>query len=389
MDDSRNSSILIPVVALSLLFGALGGGLAGYYAARNPIQNSAIDSGSTRLSVQEDSATTQVVAESLPAVVSVVASKELSNLDRTVSPFDEWFGLPITPEPETRGKQEVSRGTGFIVQADGLIVTNKHVVDDDEAEYTVILNDERQFTARVVAKDPTNDIAILDIEGENFPTLTLGDSDQVQIGQTVIAIGDPLSFKNSVTKGVISGESRTITASDGQGQAETLEDIFQTDAAINPGNSGGPLLDLAGTVIAMNTAVSQEGQLIGFAIPVNVIKRDIESVKETGKIVRPFLGVRYVLITKEYAEQKKLPVDHGALIQSGSEDDPAVVPDSPAAKAGLKDNDIILEVGGKAVTEDHSLTGLLSAYTPGQTVALKVLRDEKEITLQATLTERQ
>lgn len=381
-------SILIPVVALSILLGALGGGIAGYYSA---ISTGLTDENGTRvvqLTVEEDSASTKVVKESTPSVVSIIASKDLPSLQQPISPFDEFFGIPSQPTPESSEPQEISRGTGFIVSKDGMIVTNKHVVSDDEAEYTVILNDEQRFTGRVVAKDPTNDVAFLDIEANDLPALPLGDSDKVEIGQTVIAIGDPLSFRNSATKGIISGKSRTITASDGQGQSETLEDIFQTDAAINPGNSGGPLIDLGGSVIAVNTAVSQQGQLIGFAIPSNVIKRDLASVQDKGKVVRPFLGVRYLPITKEYAKRNDLPVAYGALIQKGPNNDPAIQPDSPADKAGLEENDIILEVNGKKITEEHSLTGLLSQFSPGDKIKLKIRHDGEEKTIEATLEER-
>jgi serine protease Do len=382
--DNQSRSLLIPVIALSVLLGAFGGGLAGYYTAQYSTPGSGTATPRiTELTVEEDSATVKVIEESLPSVVSIVQSKDLSQ--RPVSPLDELFGFS-TPQPE--GLQEVSRGTGFIVQSDGMIVTNKHVVSDAEAEYTVILNDEREFSAKVLALDPTNDVAFIDIEGDDYETLALGDSDKVKIGQTVIAIGDPLSFRNSATKGIISGKSRTITASNGQGQAETLEDIFQTDAAINPGNSGGPLIDLAGAVVAVNTAVSQEGQLIGFAIPINVIKRDLESVKKDGKIVRPFLGVRYVLVTKEYAKRNNLKVEHGALIQKGANNDAAVVPGSPADKAGLEENDIILEVEGKKITSERSLVGLLSENKPGDVIKMKVLHDGEEKAIDVTLEER-
>lgn len=378
------TSTVAPLLAIALLIGGLAGGVAGYWAAgtRPALESDGTDT--TRLSVEEESATTAVVERASPAVVSVIQSKDLASLRSPVSPFDEFFGFT---QPE-EGLQETGRGSGFIVSADGLIVTNKHVVDDDQAEYTVIMHDDRRFTATIKAKDPTNDIAILKIEATDLPTLPLGDSTKVKIGQTVIAIGDPLSFRNSVTKGVISGTARTIQASDGSGQAETLEDIFQTDAAINPGNSGGPLLDLAGSVIAVNTAVSQSGQLIGFAIPIEVVKRDLESLEKNGKIVRPFLGVRYVLLDKEYAERNNLPVEYGALLQAGRNDEPAVVADSPADKAGLRAGDIILEVNGRKIDENHSLVGLLSQFNPGQTITVKVRTGDDTKDVSITLGER-
>lgn len=388
---TKAPQLLIPVVLVSLTLGGLAGGIAGYTVANRtapaPLTN---DGRSVALSVVEDSATVDVVKEVAPAVVTVVATKDLSQIQATPrSPFDEFFGLPFfQPESGSSGQQEVGQAAGFIVESDGLIVTNKHVINDDRADYTVILSDGRTFPATVVAKDPTNDVAVMRIEATGLPTLPLGDSDKVAIGQTVVAIGNPLRFRGSVTKGIISGTSRTITASDGNGQSETLEDVFQTDAAINPGNSGGPLIDLSGQVVAMNTAVSQEGQLIGFAIPVNVIKRDLASVKEYGKIVRPYLGVRYVVLTEAAAKEKNLSVTSGALIQTGDNNEPAIQPDSPAATIGLKEDDIITQVNSDQITMDRSLAGLLSKYQPGDTVTLKIVRGDQTLELPVTLGER-
>jgi serine protease Do len=221
-------------------------------------------------------------------------------------------------------------------------------------------------------------------------TLTLGDSSKVQIGQTVIAIGNALGqYKNTVTKGVISGQARTITASDGSGGSETLENVFQTDASINPGNSGGPLLDLDGSVIAMNTAVDSQGQLIGFAIPINVVKKDIEQVDKTGKITQPYLGIRYVMLTKAVAEKNSLPVETGAWIQpSTTESDTPVVKDSPAAKAGIIANDIITSINGTALDDTHSLISILSNYKPGETVTVEYYRGKDKKSVKITLAER-
>ncbi|MBI2984827.1 MAG: trypsin-like peptidase domain-containing protein [Candidatus Kerfeldbacteria bacterium] len=385
----RPPSVLVPVVLVSLIMGGVSGGLVGYSLAakRSPGTNtsSLISSGST-LRVEEDSATVEVVNKALPAVVSVIGRSTLASNSRPASPFDDFFfNFPFS-QPQDR--EEVTQASGFIVDQSGLIVTNKHVVDNDQAQYSVTLNDNRTVSAKVLAKDPANDVAVLKIEADNLQALPLGDSDAVKIGQTVIAIGDPLRFRSSVTKGIISGKSRTITASDGSGQAETLEDVFQTDAAINPGNSGGPLLNLAGQVIAVNTAVSQEGQLIGFAVPISVVKRDLESVREFGTIVRPFLGVRYVLITETLAAQNELPVKEGAYIQPGEQGEPAVIAGSPADKAGLKENDIILEVNGEKITTEHSLAGLLAKYNPGQSITLKVHHDGQTKELPVTLERR-
>jgi serine protease Do len=240
----------------------------------------------------------------------------------------------------------------------------------------------------VIATDPSNDLAVLKIEATGLTPVEFGDSTKLDIGQTVIAIGNALGqFRNTVTKGVISGLARHVTAGDGQ-STETLEDVIQTDAAINPGNSGGPLLNIAGQVIGVNTAVSQAGQLIGFAIPGNQAKQVFESVKKNGKIVRSFLGVRYIPITKTLQEQNKLTVDYGVLIQRGNtRDELAVIPASPADKAGLVENDIILEIDGQKLNTDTSLAGIIQKHAPGDSITLKVISKGKEKSITATLEE--
>lgn len=379
---------------ISIIFGGLAGGIVGYsVGSGNGLRSLTGQTGTiqTRLSVKEESATIEVVARANPAVVSIIITKDFSKVyeQQPVSPFDRFFGFPLQQQTP-QGKQEIGGGTGYIVTGDGMIVTNKHVVSDDQAEYTVVMNDGKKYPAKVLAKDPVNDVAVIKIEASDLPVLPLGDSDAVQVGQTVIAIGNALGeYRNTVTKGIISGKARTIVAGDANGESETLENVFQTDAAINKGNSGGPLVDLAGSVIGMNSAVDQQGQSVGFAIPVNVIKKDLESVKQTGKIVQPYLGVRYVLITSAYAEQNRLPVDHGALVQAGSQSgETAVVPDSPAAKAGIVANDILTEVNGKKITTDQSLVSLLQAFKPGDTVTLRVFYDGAEKDVKVTLEER-
>lgn len=376
------------VVAASLLFGGLSGGLISYLLTTGGGTTTSTTSGLKTVKVEEESATTEVVKKTSPAVVSIIATKDYSEIygNQPLSPFDLFFGQP----PRT-GTQQVSSGSGFIVRANGLIVTNKHVIDDDQADYTVVMNDGKKYDAKVLAKDPVNDIAVIKVEATDLPTLELGDSDKVQIGQTVIAIGNALGqYRNTVTKGVISGKARTIVAGDGNGSSETLNDVFQTDASINPGNSGGPLIDLGGAVVAMNTAVDSQGQLIGFAIPINVIKKDLASVDKTGKIVQPFLGVRYVLVTKAMADQNKFPTDEGALISKDTEgNDPAVVAGSPADKAGLKENDIITAINGDKITADHPLVNILAKYRPGDKITVTIYRGGEKQDVSVTLEERQ
>lgn len=355
-----------------------------------------LDGRSQTLSVQEESQTTDVVEKVSPAVVSIIVTKDLSKIYSRdyASPFDDFFGfgwpfgfeLPQRQIPE--GKQEVGGGTGFIISSDGMILTNKHVVDDKEAEYTVLMNDGKKYDAKVLATDPVLDVAVVKIEAKDLPVAEFGDSDSIKIGQTVIAIGNSLGeFRNTVTKGVISGIGRTITAGSQSGE-ETIERAIQTDAAINPGNSGGPLIDLSGRVVGINTAMSREGQLIGFALPINEAKRVVESVKKYGKIVRPFLGVRYVLLNKEIAKANNLDVDYGALVSRGdARTDLAVLPGSPADKAGLVENDIILELNGTKISQDNSLASLIAKYAPGDKVKLKILHRGDEKTVEVTLQE--
>lgn len=383
------SPILVSIL-VSLIVGGIAGGVVGAGLKTTTLGTSASTTTKQTLSVQEESATVDVVAKSSPAVVSIIVSKDYSKIysNQPTSPFDNFFGFPISQQVP-QGKQEIGGGSGFIVSTDGLIVTNKHVVDDDQAEYSVVMNDGKKYDAKVVAKDPTNDIAVVKIEAKDLPILSFANSDSAQIGQTVIAIGNALGqYRNTVTKGIISGKARTITAGDTTGQSETLEDVFQTDAAINAGNSGGPLLDLSGHVLAINTAVSQQGQLIGFSIPGNVVKRDIENVQKDGTITRAYLGVRYVTITKAMSDQNKLPLDHGALVKPANDNSPAVISGSPADKAGIVENDIIISVNDTDISADHSLAGLLSKYNPGETISLKIYHKGDTKTVKVVLESR-
>jgi serine protease Do len=339
--------------------------------------------------------------------VSIIVEKPASQATgNTSNPFFNFQipGFEIVPpqqEGQNRGGDvepdaeeeyiQVGAGTGFIVSEDGLILTNKHVVNAEGARFTVITKGGDSFEAEILGTDPVNDLALLKtVEDVQLPVaLELGNSDDVQLGQTVIAIGNSLGeFSHTVTTGIVSGIDRRVTAGDGLGFSEVLEEVIQTDAAINPGNSGGPLLNALGQVIGINTAMSQSGQLIGFAIPINDAIRFIEDIQEYGKVIRPYMGVRYVLIDERIQKVNDLDVDHGALLRRG--DDPselAVVPGSPADKAGLEENDIILEVNGEEVGMQQSLVRILSSYAPGDTVTLKVLKDGEEVDIPLTLGE--
>lgn len=334
-----------------------------------------------------------VVKTVSPAVVSIIVTKDLPIIEEFfISPFEELpfeFQIPQYRQKGTQ-KQEIGGGTGFIVSKDGLVLTNRHVVSIEDADYTVLTNDGRKFPATVLAIDPGQDLAIIKIESkENFPIVSLGNSDNLEIGQTVIAIGNSLGeFRNTVSVGVISGLGRTVTASGG-GIVETLTDIIQTDAAINKGNSGGPLLNLKGEVIGVNTAMALGAENIGFAIPINKAKKDIEQVKTLGKIVYPFLGVRYVLITDEIQRENNLPTNYGAWIIRGSgPGQTAIFPGSAAEKVGLKEEDIILEFNEEKITTDNTLAKIIMKYNPGDTVVLKILRNNKEKIITVTLGEK-
>ncbi|MBI4121401.1 MAG: trypsin-like peptidase domain-containing protein [Candidatus Ryanbacteria bacterium] len=333
-----------------------------------------------------------VVRAVSPAVVSIVASKDLPVLERCfVSPFGEgdvfgdFFPEFQVPQLCKRGteRREVSSGTGFFVSKDGLVATNRHVVRDTEADYTVIMNDGRRLEAKVIARDPLEDLALVRVPGKDFVHITLGDSSSLQLGQRVIAIGNALGeFQNTISVGVISGLRRTVVAS-----GEELRSLIQTDAAINPGNSGGPLLNLEGRVIGINTAVAAGAENIGFALPVNLLKKDIANVEKHGRVVYPFLGVRYVTIDAKLKEEKRLSVDYGALV-AGEGGEAAVSQGSPAEKAGIRAGDIILEISGEKITKDNTLAEIIGKKQVGDTVSLKILRDGKESTVQLALAER-
>ncbi len=346
---------------------------------------------------KQENTVIDTVKQTNPAVVSIIITKEVPKYEiyndpkQNQNPFGDLFpGFNINiPQYRQNGteKKEVGGGSGFFVSRDGLIVTNRHVVGADNVEYTVYTNDGKKYDAKVVARDQVLDVALIKVTGSQFPYLKLGDSDSLEVGQTVVAIGNALAeFKNSVSVGVISGLSRSITAGDGAGATELLDKVIQTDAAINPGNSGGPLLNLAGEVIGVNVAVAQGSENIGFALPINSVKSAIDSVKATGKIVRPYLGVRYVAINPEMKAKNNLPVDYGVLIKTGnSANDLAVIPGSPADKAGIVENDIILEVEGQKLDENTSLAGAIRGKKIGDRVSLKILHKGTEKTVYVTL----
>lgn len=393
------------ILGTALIAGTVGGVIATEFVSLQFQKTGGIISRSSSNSpvlTSEDQQTIQAVKRVSPAVVSIVISKvpTAQTLDINAVPFNDLFGdngsVNVVPQKKTNTgttttleKVEVGGGTGFIVSSDGLIVTNRHVVEDTEADYTVLFPDGTRLPAKVVDRDVLADVAILRVDKKDLPTVHFGDSSSIAIGQTVIAIGNALSeFHNTVTKGIISGTNRHVTAGDGLSNDEVIEEAIQTDAAINLGNSGGPLVDLEGNVIGMNTAVTQPAQNIGFAIPSNLVRKIAESVEKFGHIVRPRLGVQYQLIDVAFAKEKKLSVDHGALVVRGAtKADVAVIADSPAAKAGIEENDIILSIDGEQVDLDHSLGSLVYKHAPGDIITVVVNRADEEKTFQVTLDE--
>ena len=342
------------------------------------------------LALAEREPLVEMVSKVNDAVVSVVITKDVPIYEQYYEQFDPWgfFQVPRVRESGTE-EREVGGGSGFIVSNDGLIVTNNHVVVDQNARYSVLLNDGTIYTVDVLARDSDLDIAILKINQPieiKLTYLEFGDSANLKLGQTVVAIGNALAeFQNSVSVGVVSGLSRSIVASDQWGRSEQLDQVIQTDAAINPGNSGGPLLTIDGKVIGVNVATSRGADNIGFALPAQVVKQAVDSVKEYGEIVRPYIGVRYARVTSRLVKANNLPVDYGALVVRGqNENEPAVIPDSPAAKAGLMENDIILSVDGE-VLQDKDLSTLLRSKKVGQSISLEFMRGGERKTVTVTL----
>ncbi|MDP2966984.1 MAG: trypsin-like peptidase domain-containing protein, partial [bacterium] len=336
----------------------------------------------------EKSPIIEIVKRACPAVVTIVISRDLPKIEGFYFfPYgSQEFVVPKMKKGK-REKTKIGGGSGFIVSPDGYIITSNHVVAERDADYTVIYEPNKTYQAKVISRDPINDVAILKINIKNFPYLELGDSDKIELGETVIAIGNALGeFHDTVSTGVVSGLSRYITAFSGLSrQAEMLRGLIQTDAAINPGNSGGPLVNIEGKVIGINTATVMGAQNIGFAIPINYAKKDLEEVKKYGKIKRPFLGVKYIILNKEIADKDKLPVDYGALIVREVLGESAIIPGGAAEKAGLKEFDIILECQGEKITEENPLSHILQKCEVNQEISLKVLRAGKEINLKAKL----
>jgi S1-C subfamily serine protease len=326
--------------------------------------------------VKEDSIVIDVAEKVSPSVVTV----SVQTPTRNVIEFSPNGGF----QQRAQGGQQQDIGSGFVVTSDGLIVTNKHVVSDDRLKYKVVTSDDKEYDVVKITKDPANDLAIIKIDAKGLTPIEMGDSDTIKVGQFAIAIGTALGeFRHTVTTGVISGLGRGITAGSAyEGFVERLDNVIQTDAAINPGNSGGPLLNSTGQAVAVNVAVAQGAQNIGFAIPINVVKKGLEQFNNNGAFAsKPFLGVQYQMISKQSALMNEVP--QGAYVAE-------VVPGSPAEKAGIKVDDIITELNGQKIADNKDgLAGVIATLKASDTVTVKLWRDGKVLEVTTTLSSPQ
>lgn len=364
----ENSKKVVFFLSFAFIAGMIGG-LVGGKIAFQGVSGKSIETHS----YIENSQIIDSIQKVAPAVVSVLNSKSLDLKSLEIANSKDVFG-----------------GTGFIVDSSGLILTNKHVVQDKKAPVKIVLNDKTEYLADFLTEDPFDDIAVLKIRNDKsvvFPVVTFGDSDGLKIGQRVTAIGNALAiYGNTVTAGIISGEGRDVVAYNDFGSEQNMAGLLQTDAAINLGNSGGPLVDLDGEVIGMNTALEQSSNSIGFAIPLNDFKIVIPGVKKFGKIIRPVFGVNFVMLEKSQAHDLDSSLDHGALLvdKKGSYG-PAVQAGGAADMAGLKALDVILAVNNVDVTMQSPLQKLIKTYNPGDTLKMKVWRNGKIIDLSVVL----
>lgn len=369
MDFSKLPKLNITAIIAAMSLGVVAALLVYQAQARGliPVLGNLpkLETKETRTIVSEENAVVAATEKTSASVVAIGATTRIFN------PFNP-FSAPRS--------QNATIGTGFVVSEKGIIVTNKHVVDDPDIKYNVVTKDEKKYEVRRIYRDPVLDLAVVQIDANDLKALELGDSSKLKPGNTVIAIGNALGrFTNTVTTGVVSGLGRRVVAGDPfSGSAESLDDLIQTDAAINPGNSGGPLLNSAGQVIGVNVATTEGAQNIGFAIPINSVKKIVNEFIEKGSVSRPFLGISYKFISKDVAIMYEVPP--GAYVQE-------VMPNSSAGKAGIEEGDMITKVDGQAVDSETKISQAIGNKRIGESLNLTVWKDSKERLVTATLQE--
>lgn len=386
--DVKNSFKKIGTAALAALVLFAGGTAGSYLATKYTVTESGIVPETNPSSAAIATTPTEndllnpyvaIVKRSSPAVVNIDVEK-LVTQQTMVNPFqgnpffDDFFGDDFfgPQQNKTRKVPRRGKGSGFIVSKDGYILTNNHVVEDAD-KIKVTLLDGRSFDAEKVGQDPTFDLAVIRIKAKDLPVLPLGDSSATEVGELVVAIGNPHGFENTVTAGIISGKNRTL-----QAPGVNFQGFLQTDAAINPGNSGGPLIDMHGSVIGINTAIVPYAQGIGFAIPVNMAKQVMDDLIKHGEVRRGWLGVTVQPLTASLVEAYKIPVKEGSIIAD-------VQKDSPAEKAGMLRGDVIVKVGDSNVKNSEDVVFAVRNRLAGEKVPFEIYRDGKKMTIEVTL----
>jgi len=386
----------------TLVIGLFSGLLGGFISTQwmiDSIQED-LDPGSSEVVYVEESQMITAHQEVAPAVLTILEFVSLEELKSQYYGGGRGFFPVETYDPDRDGLTEIGGGTGFIIDSSGIAITNEHVVADEDGHYVALLDDGTEFDVVIEATDPGNDIAIIRLVADEgslgesmlgeLPFVKLGDSSSLQVGQQLLAIGNALAeYENTTTAGIVSAKGRKIVASDGGGETETLYGLIQTDAAINPGNSGGPLINLAGEVIGINTAVDTEAEGIGFAIPIDDVIPAIESWELYGEILRPVLGVRYVMLTRSRAHELSLDVSSGALIaaQDGFAGGTAVVEGSPADIAGIQVRDVILRADDEDLNFDYTLQDAVLRHQVGDEMVLSIWRDGETLEVIVQLTQ--
>lgn len=378
------------ILSLAVLFGMLGGFGSSYWMMNNFKGGVVVDD---TYVVAEDSQMIDAQQTAAPGVVSIIQYVQLQEIRQSQDPFSQ---------PMVGGNQwvEAGGGTAFLINSSGVAITNKHVISDKTGKFVAFLADGTEFNVEIEAIDSGNDFAILqlipDLANEIaqeyvdvFPYIELGDSSVIQVGQRVLAIGNALAeYENTTTAGIISATGRNIVASGGYGDTSTLYGLIQTDAAINPGNSGGPLINLAGQVVGINTAVDSTAEGIGFAIPINDVKAAIDSWEMFGEIKRPSLGVSYLMLSEPSARKMGLEVNYGAMIVEDKKTGlSGIVKGSPADEAGLQDRDVILEIDGNALTYNYTLQDAILRYQVGDVIKMVIWRKGELLEVEVELTQ--